>query len=453
MSLHELLLKKEAEKQPIRVGIIGAGRYGAMYLAQSRFIPGIQIAGIADLDLSKARGSILKAGYAEEALGKANSAGEVSDLAKQGKTALTENSANLIEADLDVIVEITGTVNAAALHAWNAMDAGKHVVMVSTEADCLLGVALQAKAQEKGVVYSFGYGDEPAEMCEMIDWARTSGFEVACVGKYIEYIPEKRYVNPSTVWDYKKNYTKEQIESGELNAKLFSSFVDGTKTLTEACCAANAAELIPRSGGITFPTVDYDEMVTKFRPASEGGILERCGTVEVPSNFYPDGTQVKRHLRWGVFISVRAQSEYAASFLTDFRNENRMIVDDKGNYGIMYRPTHILGLEVNKSIASVALTGVPTGCPKKFCADMVNVAKKDLKPGDMLDGPGAYTTYGQLVPAEESMKNNYLPTGFSEKVKVIRPVAKDAILTYDDVEIDENMFSYKLRKDIEAGRY
>ena len=452
MSYHELLCKRAAENRPVRVGIIGAGRYGAMYLTQTRFIPGIQIVGVADLNLDRARTSLIRSGWAEEAIRSAGSASQINDLSKKGKTALTESSDALIQADLDVIVEITGTVDAAGRHAWNAFEAAKHVVIVSTEADALLGPALQRKAEEKGVVYSFGYGDEPAEMCEMIDWARTCGFEVACVGKYIEYTPSKRYVNPDTVWDVKKTYTKEQIASGAVNAKLFSSFLDGTKTLTEACCAANAAGLIPPTGGMKFPTVEYDDMVSKFKPASEGGILERIGTVEIPSNYHPDGTPVKRHLRWGVFISVKAQSDYAAEFLRDFRNENRMLVDDSGHYAIMYRPTHILGLELNKSIASVALTGMPTGAPKSFMADMVAVAKKDLRIGEMLDGPGAYTTYGQLVSAKESLAHRYLPTGFSEKVKVIRPVAKDSILTYDDVEIDKSLFSYKLRKEIEANR-
>jgi predicted homoserine dehydrogenase-like protein len=453
MSVYHLLCKRAEEKKPIRVGIIGAGRYGAMYLAQSRFIPGIQIVAIADLNLERARQSLLCSGWQPESLVVAKSSSEINDAARQGKVSLTTESDKLIQAELDVVIEITGTVEAASRHAYSALDSGKHVVMVSTEADALVGVALQKKAEEKGVVYSFGYGDEPAELCEMVDWAQCSGFEVACVGKYIEYTPEKRYVNPDTVWDFKKNYTKEQIASGGLNAKLFSSFVDGTKTLTEACCAANASLLIPPTDGMQFPALEYDDMANQLRPKSDGGMLERCGTVEVPSNFYRDGTPVKNHLRWGVFISVKACSDFAASFMIDFKNEHRMMVDDSGHYGIMYRPTHVLGLELNKSIASVALLGLPTGCPQKFVADMVAVAKKNLSVGEKLDGPGAYTTYGQLVPAEVSLRKRYLPTGFSERVKVIRPVAKDAILTYDDVEIDQTLFSYKLRKDIEAGRY
>jgi predicted homoserine dehydrogenase-like protein len=286
-----------------------------------------------------------------------------------------------------------------------------------------------------------------------VDWAKVSGFEVACVGKYIEYSDEKRHANPDTVWKYKPIYTKEQIASGAVNAHMYSSFVDGTKTLTEACCASNACLLLPPRGGMKFPALEYDDMANMLKPKAEGGILDYNGTVEIPSNFHHDGTPVKKHLRWGVFIAVKACSDFASDILIDFKKEKRVEVDDTGRYAIMYRPTHVLGLELGKSIASTALFGVPTGCPTAFVADMVSVAKKDLNPGELLDGPGGYAVYGQLLRADESMQHKYLPTGLTEKTKVIRPVKKDAILTYDDVEIDQNLFSYKLRKGIEKGEF
>lgn len=453
MSLHNLLREREALKKPLRVGMIGAGRYGSMYLAQSRSIPGKQIVGIADLNLGKTRDYCKRVGFPEESIGVANSANAINDLAKKGKIALTDDAEALINADLDVIVEATGTVDAAARHAWRSFESGKHVVMVSAEADALLGIALQQKAEENGVVYSLGYGDEPSELCEQIDWARTSGFEVACVGKYIEYTPEKRYVNPENVWQFKTNLPKELIASGDLNAKMFSSFLDGTKTLTETCCAANAAKLIPPQNGMTFPTLEYDDMPNMLKPRSEGGILEHNGTIEVPSNRHPDGTPVKRHLRWGVFISIKACSSYAISVLKEFNREDRVRIDDTGQYAVMYRPTHVLGLELGKSVASVGLLGEPTGYPISFVADMVCVAKKDLKPGEMLDGPGAFAVYGQLMPASVSLKNSYLPTGLSENVKVVKPVSRDSFLTYGDVEIDENLFSYRIRKEVEQGKF
>jgi predicted homoserine dehydrogenase-like protein len=204
---------------------------------------------------------------------------------------------------------------------------------------------------------------------------------------------------------------------------------------------------------MTFPTLEYDDMPNLLKPKSEGGILEHNGTIEVPSNLHKNGTPVKRHLRWGVFISIKACCPYSTSVLKEFNRENRVRVDDTGNYAVMYRPTHILGLELGKSVASVGLLGEPTGYPISFVADMVCVAKKDLKVGEMLDGPGAFAVYGQLLPALESLKRNYLPTGLSENVKVIKPVSRDTMLTYDDVEIDENLFSYRIRKEVEQGKY
>lgn len=202
-----------------------------------------------------------------------------------------------------------------------------------------------------------------------------------------------------------------------------------------------------------FPVLEYDDMPNMLKPKTEGGILDHSGTVEVASNYYLDGTPVKRHLRWGVFISVKTCSDYASSILIDFKNEKRVLVDDTGQYAIMYRPTHVLGLELGKSIGSVALLNLPTGCPSAFVADMISVAKKDLSPGELLDGQGAFAVYGQLVPADESIKNRYLPTGLTEQTKVIRPVKKDTLITYDDVEIDQTPFSYKIHKVVEKGKF
>jgi predicted homoserine dehydrogenase-like protein len=453
MSMHELLRKRAAANKPIRVGIIGAGRYGAMYVAQSKFIPGIQIVGVADLDLNKAKKSLIDSGWAAEAIVSAESSGAINDAAKRNQIGLTSDAFKLIQAEVDVIVEITGTVDAASRHSWCALEAKRHVVIVSVESVALVGLAMQKKAEENNVVYSFGYGDEPAALCELVDWARTSGFEIGCVGKYSNYLPEHRYANPDNVWEVRKNFPKERIASAQLNAKMFSSFADCTKALTEVCCAANATLLSPPRGGMKFPTIEYEDLATKLRPVSSGGILDYDETVEVPSTLYRDGTPTKRNLHWGVFLSMKAPSNYTASFMADFRYEHRIMADPEGKYAITYIPTHILGLELNKSVASAALLGLPTGCPKGFVADMVAVAKKDLRVGDELDGPGAYTTYGQLVRADESTKGKYLPAGLSERGKVIRPVAKDTILTYDDVELDKSSFSYKLRKDIEAGKY
>ena len=122
-----------------------------------------------------------------------------------------------------------------------------------------------------------------------------------------------------------------------------------------------------------------------------------------------------------------------------------------GEYAALYRPYHLIGLELGISAASVVLRGEPTGASESFVADVASIAKKDLKTGDFVDGEGGHTVYGQLVRAVESMEGGYLPIGLASKAKVLRPVAKDSILTYHDVEIDKNLFSYKIRKSMEQA--
>jgi predicted homoserine dehydrogenase-like protein len=448
--MYNLLLKRQENGKPVKVGIIGAGIYGSMFLSQLRFIPGMQLVGIADLDAEKAKKNCLRAGWPEESVTFGDSTAAINDGARQNKIALTGDSAQLIQSELDVIVEVTGIPEAGAYHAWSALEAGKHVVMVTVEADALLGQALRELADNKGLVYSLGYGDEPACLCEQIDWARTAGFEVVCAGKCVSYKPEKRYSTPETGWKY-YGLSEEQVATGNYNLKMYNSFADGTKSVTEMCSVANACNLAPPSDGLKYPAIEYKDMPVLLKPRSDGGILEHSGTIEVLSSEKPDGTPLKQSVRWGIYVVFKGQSEYVRHFLTDFSREHRIITDSSGEYSLMYRPTHLIGLELSISVASAALFGVPTGSPKSLVADVATVAKKDLKPGDVLDGEGGYTVYGQLVPATQSLKGRFLPIGLSNKTEISRPVVKDSIITYDDVIMDESRFSYRIRRSIEEG--
>jgi predicted homoserine dehydrogenase-like protein len=159
-----------------------------------------------------------------------------------------------------------------------------------------------------------------------------------------------------------------------------------------------------------------------------------------------DGTPVKNHLRWGLYIVFRAATDYMQRFLST----HEFLRDASGQYAVVYRPFHLTGLELGVSVASAVLRGEATGSTNYFIADVASVAKKDLKPGDILDGEGGYTVYGRLVQAGDSVFQNYLPVGLGRGDKVIRPVAKDSFLTYDDVELDNEQFSFKIRKKLEA---
>ncbi len=444
MALYHLLQQAERKGSPVRVGLIGAGTFGTTFLSQLRVTPGLRLAGIAELNLDKARQACLTTGWPAEALLEASSAAEINAAAGRGKIALTDRSDQLIQADLDVIVEVTGITEAGTRHAWDALDTGKHVVMVNVETDVLLGNALRRKADQKGLVYSLAFGDQPAIICEMVDWARTAGFEVVCAGKGTHYQPEFHYSTPETVWDY-FGFSQERLASGTYNAQMYNSFLDGTKSAIEMCAVANATGLVPQERGLQFPPVGADDLPSVLKPAAAGGILEHAGTVEVLACENQDKTPVHRHLRWGVYVVFTAATDFARQQLA----HGGLTMDSFGHYAAWSRPFHLIGLELGVSVASAALRREATGSPGGLVADVASAAKKDLKPGDILDGEGGYTVYGRLTRAESSIPGKYLPIGLSRDARVLRPVARDAPLTYDDVELDESQFSFRIRRALE----
>ena len=452
MNMFNLLKQREAIGKPIRVGIIGAGRYSAQFIAQLPFIPGIQLVSVAELDIGKAREVCTKAGWPEEGVSLANTADEISDGARSGKVVLTEDSEQLIGAELDIVIEVTGIAEAGAYHSWKALEAGKHVITVNVEADHLVGSALKQLADKKGLVYSLGYGDQPACLCEQIDCVRTFGFEVVCAGDYKLHRVGQEYTTQDNVWEH-YGYSEEQVKSGHFNPKLYTSFVDGTKTSIEMCSVANACNLVPQKRGLTYPVVSYDDSPNMLKPVSEGGILEHSGTVEVPSVRTRDGKVLIQSPYWGplwgVYTVFKGRSEYVSHFMTYFNNQNRILTDSSGAYSMLYRPIHILGLELSVSVAQVGLFNAPTGTPVSLVGDVVAVAKKDLNAGDVLDGPGGYAAFGRLVPTEQSLVKKYLPIELSEKARLTRNVAKDSFITYDDVTVDESGFLFQLRRKIE----
>lgn len=444
MNLHSFLQQRAANGNPIRIGIIGAGKFGTMFLAQARLTPGMQLVGIAELDLEKARQSCLKTGWTEDALTFGDSTAAINEGARRGKTVLTGDANQLIQADLDAILEITGVPEAATYHAWTALEAGKHVIMVTVEADALLGKALKEQATKNGLVYSLAYGDQPALICEQIDWARTAGLEVVCAGKGTHYQPKYHYSTPDTVW---KNFgfSEEKVASGGFNAKMFNSFIDGTKSAVEMCAVANASSLMPQKRGLQFLPVGVDELADKLKPVSAGGTLEHSGTVEVIAGSNRDGTPVKGELQHGIYVVFKASSEYTKRCFSEYG----LHTDSSGEYSALYRPFHLIGIELGISVASAVLRGEPTGSFESLVADVASVAKRDLKSGDILDGEGGYTVYGRLVQAKESISRGYLPMGLSNKAKLLHPIARDSILTYNDVDLDEELFSHKMRRRIE----
>lgn len=425
----------------MRVGVIGAGTFSTAFLRQANRTPGIRIGCVADIYPQKARDACLQCGWPAEALAEGRSPGAVNDLVAAGKVAIVDNADYLLHADLDVVLECTGLTEPGAYHAWTALDTGKHVVMVNVEADALLGYVLKQKADRQGVVYSMAYGDQPAIISEMVDWARVIGLEVVCAGKGTRFQPQYRYSTPETVWEH-MGLTPQQVETGNYNAQMYNSFLDTTKSAIEMCAVCNANGLQPPASGLQFPAIGPEALPTVLKPAADGGILERSGTVEVVASENRDGSPIPNNLRWGVYVVFKAGTPLVRRFL----DMHDFLRDPSGEYGAYYRPFHMIGFELGISVASAALRGEATGSTLNFIADVAATAKKNLEPGDVLDGEGGYAVFGSLVAAQESVAKRYLPMGLSHGLRVVRPVAKDAIVTYDDVAVDEASFALKLRR-------
>lgn len=389
MNLHRRLLERDAAGTPIRVGLIGAGKFGSMFLAQAPATPGMHLVGIADLSVARAREALARVGWPAARF----AARSFDEARSTGGTHLTEDAAALIAADLDVIVEATGNPPAGIAHALAAFEAGRSVVMVNVEADALAGPLLAERARRAGVVYSLAYGDQPALVCEMVDWARAAGFEVVAAGKGTKYLPAYHAATPATVWGH-YGIAPERAAAGGMNPQMFNSFLDGTKSGIEMAAIANATGLAPPPDGLLFPPCGADELPLILRPAAEGGVLAAKGTVEVVSSLERDGRPAHRDLRWGVYAVFEGETEYVRRCLAEYG----VATDPSGRYAALYRPYHLIGLELGVSVASAALRREPTGAPEAWRGDVAATAKRDLAAGEVLDGEGGATVWASAFP-------------------------------------------------------
>ena len=265
---------------------------------------------------------------------------------------MDDAQAMLARDDVDVTVEATGNPAAGIRHARAAFANGKHVVMVNVEADVLAGPLLAHEARAAGVVYTMAYGDQPALTCEMVEWARACGFDVVAAGKGTKYLPSYHASTPDTVWDH-YGLTAGEAAAAGMNSQMFNSFLDGTKSAIEMAAIANATGLTPPPDGLLFPPCGMDDLAHVLRPREAGGLLHHKGQVEVVSSEERDGRPVARDLRWGVYVVLEAPNDYAAACFKQYG----MNTDASGRYSAMYKPFHLIGLELNLSILSAALLG------------------------------------------------------------------------------------------------
>lgn len=442
MNLYPKLCALEEQGQSIRIGLIGAGKFGSMFVSQCLRTPGLQLVAIADLSIENAEAAVTVTGWPREM----TCLHRIERAVREGRVALTEDAFDLIRSPfVDIIVEATGDAIAGALHALECCRFRKHVLMVNVEADALVGPALAKQAKQAGIIYSLAYGDQPALICEMVDWARAVGLHVVAAGKGTKHQLHYHGSTPETVWE-NYNLTQEQVRLGRLNPKMFNSFLDGTKSAIEMAAVANATGLDAPVDGLRFPACGVDDLATLLKPLDAGGTLARTGQVEVVSSVLGNGQEVPRHLRWGVFTVFEAPSSYVARCFAEYG----LTTDAGGRFASMYKPFHLIGLELGISIASMALRQEPTGAPVEFRADVVAVAKRDLAVGEMLDGEGGFCVWGKLTTAAHSVAMGYLPVALASNVRLQAPVMQGSHLHWSDVDIPGSAPVIELRRRMEG---
>lgn len=438
MNLSSMLAQRHAEGRPVRVGLIGAGKFGSMVLAQAKHIAGYHIVAVADLDVAKARASLNRVGW-DDAQYAARTLGEAMD---RGTTLVTDDAAALCAFDgIDCVIEATGHPLAGVRHALKAIEGGKHIVMVNVEADVMCGPYLAARAREKGLVYSMAYGDQPAFICELVDWVQSCGFELVAAGKGMNFRPPYRYSTPDTVWSY-FGWSEEEVAAGDFNPKMYNSFTDGTKAAIEMAAVANGTKLDCPDDGLAYYPCGLHDLAGVFKPESDGGRLPKSGLVDIAASREPDGRVVMNDIQYGMFVTFKAPDAYTRDCFAQYG----LKTDASGWYGSMWRPFHLIGLETSVSVLSAVLRGEPTGTSKAFRGDAVATAKSDLAAGEMLDGEGGFTVWAKAIPAARSLELDALPIGLAHNVRLKTAVKRDQVVRMSDVDLVDDLDVVEVRR-------
>lgn len=427
MSINHQLAEFEKNGAYIRVGLIGAGQMGRGMISQIAAMKGMRVVITADIRKENAYNAYLQAGYSEKEINVTNDLEKAERAISENQVVVTEDMHLVLALDaVDVVVDATGIPNLGAEIAWKAILNKKHIVMLNVETDVTVGPLLYQMAQSADVVYTGAAGDEPAAIMELYNFADTIGFQTLVAGKG-KNNPLNVEANPDTA--------RAQAEKVNMNPKILASFQDGTKTMIEMTAVANATGFVPDVAGMHGAEATVDQLTDVLRLKSEGGILERYGVVEYINGVAP-----------GVFIIVTSDKE-------EVHHEMQYLKMGDGPNYLLFRPYHLTSLETPISIAKAYFLHEESIVPYHgLVAETVAIAKKDLQPGENLDGLGGYTVYGKIMTAEEAKNQNALPIGLTDPSLVItKPIKKGEVITYDKIENTKSLIIWELRRLMEKG--
>ncbi len=429
--LHRQLEELERQGKPIRVGIVGCGRMGTGVINQVAQGKGMRVVAAADALVERARTALCNDGRSDRTLCTTNHVEEASAAIERGQTVLTSEGKIIPHLPVDVVIDATGIPESGARTAYDAIRARKHVVTLNVESDAVIGPILGHLAKLAGVVYTVTAGDEPGVVAHLYDWAVTCGLKVMAAGKG-SMRPIDWNANPETL--------AEEAAALKLNPKMLASFRDGSKHCVEMCVVCNGTGLVPDVRGTHARPLARDEMASTLCLQKDGGILSQEGVVEItPPVLNAEGKpDLSRSITPGVYLIVTTDHPQIHA---DFKY---LLMGDGPCY-FLHRPYHLCAMETPHSIASAALLGIPTLSPRGGpVAEVISVAKRDLKAGELITGSGGGEITGQIEKHALCKAEKLLPLGLSYDVRLVRDVSRGAALTVDDVELDEDSMLYKL---------
>ena len=416
----DLMARAEAGR-PIRIGVIGSGEMGTDLVTQGALMPGIQIAAIATRRPHTARVA-MEIAYGDDAMAaEADTESGVTTAIEAGRIAITSVERLVTNPLIDVVIDATGKPGVAADYDLMAMEHGKHLVMMNVEADVTIGPYLKQQADRLGVVYSVGAGDEPSSCMELIEFATALGYRIVSAGK-----GKNNPLNHNAVPD---DYREEAVRRN-MNPRMLVEFVDGSKTMVEMCCIANATGLVPDVPGMHGPKADRDDMVKVLIPEADGGILKRKGVVDFT---------VGKGVAPGVFVIVEAEHPRIIERMDDLHV-------GKGPYYALFRPYHLTSLEVPLTAARIMLYGKPDMVPlPEPVAEVCAVAKRDLAIGERFDAIGETCYRSFILTVGDARRSKAVPVGLLEGGRVTAPVKKGDLITRDNAEPDKTTRLFALR--------
>jgi len=411
-------------KKPIKVGVAGAGEFSLEMITQIGYMKNIEVSAIADINPEIAVSAFKAAGYKDDDIVVAGSAALAKNYIDMGKRVVLEDGCAMCELPVDAVCDVTGAPCFGAEFGYKAIENGKHTIVVNIESDVVVGPILKRLADKAGVVYTEGDGDQPSLIKGLYEWADVLGLDVTVAGKWTTIRPEEFYNDGSKRSDIGYN--------------------DGSKNQVEMCCVANMTGFVPDITGMHKPSLKLTEIIQTFALKKDGGILNSNGIIDVVNCLSPDGNSVVEPLLGGgVFIIIRSdnpQVHHAIKY-------KGFLGSPDGKSALIYRPYHFVGIETPISILKAVLYKEPTGAMLPYpAADVISIAKKDLKPSEILDGIGGMTVRGVVEKADAAKSRNLLPLGLAEKVRVNQFIPKGTELTYDMLEKDGDTFIWKLRK-------